>query len=76
MGMISLLPVAAYFSGTCEEMLSVPLAIADYSMELGLQAAVESGVNYGRDNDTVASFAETLVGAYRGMDDLRLEWIE
>ncbi|MDG2167457.1 MAG: ADP-ribosylglycohydrolase family protein [Opitutales bacterium] len=60
---------------SCEEMLSVPLAIADYSMELGLQAAVENGVNYGRDNDTVASFVATLVGAYRGIDDLRPDWI-
>lgn len=60
---------------TCEEMLTVSLAIADYSMSLGLQKAVEYGVNYGRDNDTVASFVATLVGAYRGIDDLNPEWI-
>lgn len=61
---------------TCEEMLTVPLAIADYSMELGLKAAIEYGVNYGRDNDTVASFVATLVGAYMGKDDLPDEWID
>ena len=60
---------------TCEEMLTVSLAIADYSMGLGLQTAVEYGVNYGRDNDTVASFVGGLVGAFRGIDDLNPEWI-
>ena len=60
---------------TCEEMLTVSLAIADYSMGLGLQTAVEYGVNYGRDNDTVASFVGSLVGAFRGIDDLNPEWI-
>jgi len=57
---------------SCEEMLSVPLAIADCSMELGLKAAIEFGVNYGRHNDNVA----TLVGAYRGVDDLPDVWID
>jgi len=60
---------------TCEEMLTVPLAMVDYSIDLGLNSAIEMGVNYGRDNDTVASFVASIVGAFVGRDHLNTEWI-
>jgi ADP-ribosylglycohydrolase len=43
---------------------------------LDFKTVIEYGVNYGRGNDTVASFVATLIGAYRGMDDLPVEWID
>ncbi len=60
---------------TCEEMLAAPLAIVDYALSQGLSTSIEMGVNYGRDNDTVASFVASIVGAFIGVDDLNQHWI-
>jgi len=50
---------------TPREMFSVPVAIVDYAPD-DLKQLIERSVNYGRDNDTVASVSACLGGALMG----------
>ncbi|NOZ60302.1 MAG: ADP-ribosylglycohydrolase family protein [Calditrichaeota bacterium] len=60
---------------TIGEMLPVALAIMDYSPQ-DLKWLIEFGVNYGRDNDTVASLAALFGGAAYGMKTIPQKWME
>jgi len=59
---------------TVDEMLSVSVAIMDYAPP-NLKQLIEMAVNYGRDNDTVASIVACLGGAAYGVHTLPQEWI-
>jgi ADP-ribosylglycohydrolase len=58
---------------TVDEMFSVSLAIMDYAPR-DLKQIIEMGVNYGRDNDTVASIVACYGGAALGLDSIPDEW--
>ena len=60
---------------TVGELLPVALAIMDYSPQ-DLKWLIEFGVNYGRDNDTVASLAALFGGAAYGMRSIPEKWTE
>jgi ADP-ribosylglycohydrolase len=61
---------------TIDEMVSVPVALLDYGQEVSLKEMIELSVNYGRDNDTVASICASLHGAWTGRDNLPDNWIK
>ena len=58
---------------TVDEMFSVSLAMMDYAPR-NLKQVIEMAVNYGRDNDTVASIAAGFAGASLGTDTIPAEW--
>jgi len=59
---------------TVDEMFSVCLAIMDYAPR-NLKQLIEMAVNYGRDNDTVASIVACFGGAALGVETMPGEWI-
>jgi len=59
---------------TIDEMLAVTMALMDFGQDLSLQEVVELSVNYGRDNDTVASFCAGLKGDQVGIDNISIQW--
>jgi len=58
---------------TVDEMFGVSVALMDYA-GTNLKNLIEAGVNYGRDNDTVASITASLGGAALGPDGIPKEW--
>lgn len=58
---------------TVQEMLYGSVALLEFAGE-DLPLLIELGVNYGRDNDTIASIAATLGGAEMGAAALPQEW--
>ncbi|MDZ7721419.1 MAG: ADP-ribosylglycohydrolase family protein [candidate division KSB1 bacterium] len=58
---------------TVQEMLFGSIAIVEYAHD-DLPRLIEIGVNYGRDNDTIASIAAAFGGAAAGVDALSDEW--
>lgn len=58
---------------TVDEMFSVTLAIMNYAPK-DLRQIIEMGVNYGRDNDTVASIVACYGGAALGKKTIPIEW--
>jgi ADP-ribosylglycohydrolase len=58
---------------TVDEMFSASLAIMDYAPK-NLKQIIEMAVNYGRDNDTVASMVACYGGAALGMETIPIEW--
>jgi len=60
---------------TVDEMLFVPIALLDYAND-DINFLIELGVNYGRDNDTVASIAALFGGALSGASALKTEWMK
>jgi ADP-ribosylglycohydrolase len=58
---------------TVDEMFSVTLAIMDYAPRQ-LKQIIEMAVNYGRDNDTVASIVACYGGAILGIETIPGEW--
>ena len=59
---------------TVDEMLTVPLALLDYAPIDNLRQVIELSINYGRDNDTVASLTAGLAGATSGPQSLPENW--
>jgi ADP-ribosylglycohydrolase len=59
---------------TVDEMLTVPLALLDYAPIDNLRQVIELSINYGRDNDTVASLTAGLAGAASGPQSLPGNW--
>lgn len=58
-----------------EEMLFVAVALMEYGQS-DINYLIELGVNYGRDNDTVASIAAAFGGAAHGLSALNPDHIE
>ena len=59
---------------TVDEMLGAAIALMDFGSDLNIKDIIEMGVNYGRDNDTVASLVGCLAGAASGENNLPNEW--
>jgi len=56
---------------------TVPCVLALFKLAEGDPVkAIESGANFGRDADTIASMVGALCGAFRGVEAIKAEWIK
>jgi ADP-ribosylglycohydrolase len=60
---------------TIDEIVSVTIALLDFGCEVSMREMIELAVNYGRDNDTIASICAALHGAQHGKDNIPGKWI-
>jgi ADP-ribosylglycohydrolase len=63
-----------YYSGTSLELIPVAFALMDYT-DGDVNEAMVEGANFGRDCDTIATFAGCLGGALAGANALRPDWV-
>lgn len=69
------MPIEGGYSCDLEE--QVPIAIACFVLAGGnARSAIIAAVNYGRDNDTIATTAGAIAGAFDGASSLPSEWID
>lgn len=59
-----------------DEMLPVTMAMIDYCTNLDLNNSLECAVNYGRDNDTLASLVGLLAGAQLDQKSIKEDWMQ
>jgi ADP-ribosylglycohydrolase len=64
-----------FFSGSSLEMVPAVMALF-YLCGGDVNRCIVEGVNFGRDNDTIASVAANISGALQGASMIRREWID
>lgn len=66
---------AKFYSGSSLEMIPVTAALM-YLCDGDVNSTIIEGANFGRDCDTIASFAGSILGALHGAETIKSEWVE
>jgi ADP-ribosylglycohydrolase len=65
------------YNTMCDSRETVPVALSAFLLSGGDAAkAIEYGVNFGRDADTIATMAGAIAGAHTGINGFKREWVD